>query len=163
VPLLVASAASLAGYLELAPGFEWIGTTPALVGFAIAAVLEVGAYLIPLLDNALDALAAPAAAVAGTVLTASSIVDMSPWLKWSLAIVAGGGIAGTVQLFTGVTRLTSTATTGGLANPAFSTAEAGGAAGVSVLAVATPVLGALVALLLVYFALRTLARRRLRR
>lgn len=163
MPLLVASAASLAGHLELAPGFEWIGTTPALVGFAMAAVLEVGAYLIPLLDNALDALAAPAAAVAGTVLTASSIVDMSPWLKWSLAIVAGGGIAGTVQLFTSVTRLTSTATTGGLANPAFSTAEAGGAAGVSVLAVATPVLGALIALLLVFFALRTLARRRLRR
>ncbi len=160
VPLLVASAASLSGHLELAPEFDWIGTTPALVGFAVAAALEVGAYLVPLLDNALDALAAPAAAVAGTVLTASSIVDLSPWLKWSLAIVAGGGIAGTVQLFTSVTRLTSTATTGGLANPAVSTAEAGGSAGVSLLAVATPILGVLAALLLVLVAVRTLARRR---
>jgi hypothetical protein len=160
VPLLVASAASLTGHLELAPEFDWIGTTPALVGFAVAAALEVGAYLVPLLDNALDALAAPAATVAGIVLTASSVVDVSPWLKWSLAIVAGGGIAGTVQLFTGAARLTSTATTGGLANPAVSTAEAGGAAGVSILAIAAPVIGLLLALLLVYVAVRTLAHRR---
>lgn len=163
VPLLVASAASRSGHLELASEFDWIGTTPALVGFAIAAVLEVTAYLVPLLDNALDALAAPAATVAGAVLTASSIVDMSPWLKWSFAIVAGGGVAGTVHLFTGAARLTSTATTGGLANPALSTAEAGGAVGLSVVAIAVPVLGVLVALLLVFVALRTLARRRLRR
>jgi hypothetical protein len=160
VPLLVVSAASLTGHLELAPGFEWIGTTPALVGFAVAAALEIGAYLVPLLDNALDALAAPAATVAGTILTASSVVDMSPWLKWSLAIVAGGGIAGTVQLFTGATRLTSTATTGGFANPAVSTAETGGAAGMSIVAIAAPVLGAVLALSLVYLAVRTLGRRR---
>jgi hypothetical protein len=163
VPLLVASAASLTGHLELAPGFDWIGTTPALIAFAVATVLEVGAYLVPLLDNALDALAAPAALVAGTVLTASSIVDMNDWLRWSLAIVAGGGIAGTIHLFTGATRLTSTATTGGLANPAVSTAEAGGSAGMSLLAVATPILGFLIALVLVVVALRTLARRRLLR
>jgi len=160
VPLLVASAASLTGHLDLAPDFEWIGTTPALVGFAVAAVLEVGAYLVPLLDNLLDAVAAPSATVAGTVLTASAVVDLSPWLKWSLAIVAGGGIAGTVQLFTGATRLTSTATTGGLANPAVSTAEAGGAAGVSLVAIATPILGLVLAVLLVFVAVRTLARRR---
>ena len=159
VPLLVASLASRTGHLELASEFDWIESTPALVGFAFAAALEVGAYLVPFLDNALDAVATPAASVAGTALTASSIVDMDPWLKWSLAIVAGGGIAGTIQLFTGVTRLTSTATTGGLANPAVSTTEAGGALGVSVLAIAIPVLGLVVALLLVFLALRTLARR----
>ena len=163
MPLLVASAASLTGHLELAPEFEWIGTTPALVGFAVAAVLEVGAYLVPLLDNALDTLAAPAATVAGTILTASSVVDLSPEVKWPLAIVAGGGVAGVVQLFTGTTRLTSTAMTGGVANPAVSTAEAGGAAGISLMAIAAPLLGALVALLLVFVAVRTILRRRLRR
>src|ERR687892_455267 len=84
---------------------------------------------------------APAATVAGTVLTASSVVDLDPGLQWSLAIVAGGGIAGTIQLFTSATRLTSTATTGGLGNPAVSTAEAGGAAGVSIRAGAAPLLG----------------------
>jgi Domain of unknown function (DUF4126) len=160
VPLLVASAAAMSGHLELSGGFEWIGTTPALVGFAVAAALEVVAYLVPLLDNALDALAAPAAAVAGIVLSASTIVDVSPWLRWTLAIIAGGGIAGTVQLFTSATRLTSTATTGGLANPLVATAEAGGATGISLLAVATPILGVLAALVLAVVALRTLARMR---
>ena len=163
IPLLVASAASLTGHLELASGFDWIGTTPALVAFAVAAAVEIAAYLVPFLDNVLDALAAPAAAVAGTVLTASSIVELSPWLKWSLAIIAGGGIAGTIHVFTGATRLTSTTTTGGLANPAVSTAEAGGALGVSVLAIAAPILGVLLALLLVYLAVRALSRRSLRR
>ena len=160
MPLLVASAAAMSGQLELASGFDWIGTTPALIGFAVAAALELVAYLVPLLDNALDALAAPAATAAGIVLTASSIVDLSPWLRWSLAIIAGGGIAGTVQLFTSATRLTSTATTGGLANPAVATAEAGGATGLSLLAVATPILAAVAALVLAVVALRTLARMR---
>jgi hypothetical protein len=157
------SVAAVSGHLELADGFGWIGTTEALVGFAVAAVLEVGAYLIPFVDNALDALAAPAAGVAGTVLMASSVVDVSPFLQWTLAIVAGGGVAGTVQLFTSATRLGSTATTGGLANPVVSTAEAGGATGLSVVAIAAPLVAAVVVAALMYLALRTLSRVRRRR
>jgi len=45
---------------------------------------------VPLLDNALDLIAAPAAVLAGTV-TASAAVDAPPALRWTLAIVAGGG------------------------------------------------------------------------
>ena len=52
VPLLAASVAAQAGYLTLAPGFEWIGTSQALYAFATATLLEVLAYSIPLLDNA---------------------------------------------------------------------------------------------------------------
>jgi hypothetical protein len=44
VPLLVMSAAAQAGHLSLAPGFEWIGTKPALIAFAAATVLEVLGY-----------------------------------------------------------------------------------------------------------------------
>lgn len=73
--LLVASAASLTSHLEVADGFEWIGATPALVVFAVAAVLEVGHYLV-LLDNALDVLAAPTAWV-GTILMAASIAYLA--------------------------------------------------------------------------------------
>ncbi|MDQ5819983.1 MAG: DUF4126 domain-containing protein [Actinomycetota bacterium] len=154
VPLLVASAASLSGHLELASQFDWIGSYPALIAFAAASVLELGAYLVPLLDNALDWLAAPVAAVAGTVLTASSIVEMSPFLKWTLAIVAGGGVAGTVHALTAVTRLGSTTTTGGLANPGVAAAELTGSVGVSLLAIAAPVLAAAVVVLLIYLLLR---------
>jgi hypothetical protein len=150
------SAASLSGHLELSSSFDWIGTWEALIGFGVAAALEIGAYLIPFLDNALDVIAAPAAAVAGTVLMASSVVEMSPFLKWTLAIVAGGGIAGTVQLFTSATRLASTATTAGLANPAVSVAETGGSAGLSVVAIAAPVVALVPVVVLVYLAVRAL-------
>jgi hypothetical protein len=158
VPLLALSAASLGGHLELSSSFDWIGTWEALIGFGVAAALEIAAYLIPFLDNALDVIAAPAAAVAGTVLMASSVVEMSPFLKWTLAIVAGGGVAGTVQLFTSATRLASTATTAGLANPAVSVTETGSSAGLSVVAIAAPVVALVLVAVLVYIAVRALVR-----
>jgi len=36
VPLLVMSAAARSGHLELAEGFAWIGSWPALAAFAVA-------------------------------------------------------------------------------------------------------------------------------
>ena len=81
VPLLVASIAAQAGYLSLSPGFEWIGTPQALYAFATATLLEVLAYYIPWLDNALDAIATPAAVIAGMVARASVLTDLPPLLK----------------------------------------------------------------------------------
>ena len=49
---------------------------------------------------------------------------MDSSLQWFLAIIAGGGVAGTIQLGTVATRVISTTTTGGLANPIVSTLEA---------------------------------------
>jgi hypothetical protein len=123
VPLLVASLAAHGGYLPLAPGFEWVGTQPALYAFATATVLEILAYYIPWLDNALDAIATPAAVIAGILASAAVFTDMPPFLKWSLAIIAGGAAAGMVQGATGLARLKSTAVSGGLANPLVSTLE----------------------------------------
>ncbi len=141
VPLLVMSIAANTGHLSLTSGFEWIGTTPALVAFSIATLFEILAYYIPFVDNLLDTIATPAAVVAGVILTASTVTGLSPFLSWSLAIIAGGGIAATVQSITGVTRLASTTTTGGVANPAVSTAELGGATLLSGLAIFIPVAG----------------------
>jgi len=147
VPFLVMSIASLAGHLTLAPGFEWIGTHYALVAFAVATVLEILAYYVPWLDNLLDTIATPVAVVAGTIVAASVVADVSPFLRWSLAVVAGGGVAGAVQAATVALRGTSSLTTGGAANPIVSTGELGGSVVTSVLAVTLPVLAvALVAL-----------------
>jgi hypothetical protein len=140
VPLLVMSVASLSGHLTLAPGFQWIGTYPALVTFSVATVVEVGGYYIPWVDHLLDTMATPAAIVAGTVITAAMVSNMSPMLKWSLAAIAGGGAAGLVQGTTVVARGLSTATTGGLGNPFFATIELGGALFTSVLALLAPLL-----------------------
>src|SRR5512135_1410736 len=91
IPLLVMSIASLSGHLDLSGGFQWIGTYPALVVFATASVLEIAAYYIPLVDNLMDSIAGPAAVVAGILVSASSFINMDPLLKWTLAIIAGGG------------------------------------------------------------------------
>lgn len=139
VPLLVVSIAAVSGHLTLAPSFHWLGTWPAVAAFGAATVLEIGGYYIPWLDHLLDTVATPAAVVAGTVISASVFTDMSPFLRWSLAFIAGGGTAALVQGGTVVTRAASFATTGGLGNPLVSTGEWVLSGVSSVLAIVVPI------------------------
>ena len=149
VPLLVMSLASLGGYLSLSSGFEWIGTIPALVIFSAATIFEIAAYFIPFIDNILDTIAGPTAVIAGTIVMASTIVELDPLLKWTLAIVAGGGAAGLVQSLTTMTRGASSLSTAGLGNPVISTTETTASLGISVLSILFPLLiGSLVIILL---------------
>lgn len=159
VPMLIVSIASLTGHLELADSFKWIGTWPALICFLVATVAEIAAYYVPWLDNLLDSLAGPVAVVAGIVITASVVTGMDPFLKWTLAIIAGGGAAGIVQGMTTATRLTSSVTTAGIANPFVSTAEVGSSAVLSLLAVLFPLAAGVVAFLLLFFSIRIVSRR----
>lgn len=162
VPLLVMSIAAAAGHLQLSEGFAWIGTWPALIAFAVATTLEIAAYYIPWLDNLLDTVATPAAVVAGVIVVAACVTDMSPYLKWTLAVIAGGGAAGAVQALTVTGRAASTATTGGAANPVVSTVEAGSAAALSTVSVLVPVLAAAVVLTLLGLLVRRIVVRRAR-
>jgi hypothetical protein len=145
VPLLGTSLAALSGQLQLAPAFEWMGTPVAAVGFGVATLLEIGAYYIPWLDNLLDTVATPAAVVAGTMVTASTVVDISPFLKWSLALIAGGGVAGTIKGGTTLLRGTSSVTTAGVANPILATLELASSVVMTVLSFVVPILAALLA------------------
>lgn len=140
VPLLVMNLAALYGYLHLTPGFEWIGGYYATITFGTATVLEVLSYYIPWLDNLLDAIASPVSIIAGTVAAASVIVDMPPHLKWILAIIAGGGIAGFVHVATGAIRAKSSLLTGGAGNPLIATLELAGAVIIAISAIIIPVL-----------------------
>ena len=140
VPFLVMSIAAISGHLQLAPGFAWIASYPALITFSVATCLEIAGYYIPWVDNLLDSLATPAAIVAGTLVTASMVAHVSPLLKWSLAIIAGGGVAGAVQGATVLARGASTVGTGGLANPLLATIELGGSVVTSVAAILAPFL-----------------------
>ena len=150
VPLLIMSIASLSGHLTLAHGFEWIGTYPALIAFSVATCLEIAGYYIPWVDHLLDTIATPAAIVAGTIVTASAVGDMSPFLKWTLAVIAGGSAAGLVQGATVVTRAASTASTGGLANPIVASLELVGSVVTSILAIIAPVLAVALVLLAIF-------------
>ena len=140
VPLLAVNIAALSGHLTLAHGFEWIGSYPALVAFSVATCLEIAGYYIPWVDHLLDTIATPAAVIAGTIITASLVTDMSPFLKWTLAVIAGGGAAGLVQGTTVAARGASTLTTAGLGNPVVATLEFAGAAITSILAILAPLL-----------------------
>jgi len=160
VPLLVISIAALAGHLNLAPDFAWLGSWPALIVFGVATVLEIVAYCIPWLDHVLDVAATPAAVVAGIVVTASVVTEMSPTLRWPLAIIAGGGVAAAVQLVTVALRRTATYASAGLAHPVAATVETGGSAAMSVLSLLLPVAAGLLAILLILIGVRRLLRRR---
>ena len=140
VPPLVISIAAQAGHLELADGFAWMATPAATIAFGIATVVEVTGYFVPWVDNLLDTMSVPAAAVAGTFMTASMVTDVSPLLQWSLAAVVGGGVATTVSAGTAVARGHSTTFTLGFANPAVSLLELVLAGGLSVGAAIVPVL-----------------------
>jgi hypothetical protein len=140
VPLFLVALASQTGHLSLSSGFEWMGSTAALIAFGMATVVEVTAYYVPWLDNLLDGLAGPVAVIAGTLVTASLVTDMSPFLKWTLAVIAGGGMAGAVKGTTSVVRGASTLSTAGLANPLLATAELGGALATSLVAILVPLL-----------------------
>lgn len=163
VPLLVASIAGLTGHLELAGGFEWLGTWPALIVFAVATLLEIAAYFIPWLDNLLDTIATPAAVVAGMLVAVAVMAKLPPVVRWPLAIIAGGGFAGIIQAATVAIRGASTATTGGAANPIAATVEAGGATGMSLLSLFAPLVAGIAAVVLVAVLLSVFLRLRRRR
>lgn len=153
---LVISIASLTGNLTLADSFSWIGTYPAVITFSIATIFEIAGYYIPWVDNILDTIASPVAVIAGIILMASVVTGMSPLLKWTLAIIAGGGIAGTIQALTGLTRVTSSITTGGLGNPAVSSVESGSSLTLSAMAIFIPIIASIVVLVLFVWAVKIL-------
>jgi hypothetical protein len=158
LPMLVVSIAANTGHLPLAQSFAWIGTTPALILFAAAAIAEILGYYVPGVDNLLDTLATPAAFIAGTVISAAVITDVPPMVKWATAIIAGGGVAGVIQSTTALLRAKSTVFTGGLGNSAVATTELGGSLLVSILAIAAPLIALLAVVLFVWLALRLLLR-----
>ena len=159
VPFLIISIASLSGNLTLADSFSWIGTIPALITFSVATILEIVGYYIPWVDNILDTIASPAAVIAGIILMASVITEMSPLLKWTLVIIAGGSIAAAVQTLTGVTRAASSTTTAGLGNPVLSTVELGGSIILTVIAILIPVIAAIVVIVLLTWAIKIIKKR----
>ncbi len=153
IPALIAAIAARAGLLPLSEGFQWLASTPALVVLLLATLIELCANAIPWLDHALDVLATPAAIVAGFLLSAAVLGDLDPMLRWSLAAVVGGGGAALVQIPTAIARGVSTWTTGGVANPVVSTAEAVGSTGLSIASVLVPFFAVLLLALLVAFVL----------
>ncbi|WP_233169354.1 DUF4126 domain-containing protein [Hymenobacter sp. BT523] len=163
VPLLAASVAYRTGYLAPAGGFEWLGSWAALLTLAVATLVEIAGYYLPVVDHLLDTLTTPASFVAGTILMTSALPHLDPTLRWTLGVLVGGGTAGLVQSGTALLRGASTATTGGLANPVLATVENTVAVGGVVLTLLLPLLAAGLVVVLVGVILSRLRRWRQRR
>jgi hypothetical protein len=158
LPMLIVSGAAYTGHLPLSDSFAWLGTPSALTMLGVAAIVEILAYYIPGVDNLLDTLATPAALVAGTVVSAAVMTDVPPMVKWTAAVIAGGGIAGVTQGVSAALRANSTVWTGGLGNMIIATAELVGALIVSFLALAAPAAAIALVILFLWLAIRLLQR-----
>ena len=160
LPMLIMSGAAYTGHLSLDNSFAWLATPFALTMLGVAALVEVLAYYVPGVDNLLDALATPAAFVAGTIVSAAVMTDLPPMAKWTAAVIAGGGTASLTQGVTTILRAKSTVMTGGLGNPVIATGELGGSVLLPLLALAAPFAAVAVVILLLWLAFRLIRRQR---
>lgn len=161
-PALMSLAANL-DMMDLDGQFAMLDSWSAFAILSAAVIFEIGGYFIPWIDNLLDVAATPTAALAGVLVSATMLTEFDPMLQWSIALIAGGGAAGTVQIGTVATRAASTGTTGGLANPVIAFLEAGAAFVLTILALLSPII-VLVALIAVfYFAFKGISKLKLRK
>jgi hypothetical protein len=158
LPLLIAALAARAGVLPLSDGFAWLASTPALVTLGTAAVLETLAYYVPGVDHVLDVLASPATLAAGVIASAAVMADVPPAVMWPVAIIAGGGIAGLTKGSAALVRAKTGLATGGIGNPVVSTVETVGATGISILAIALPLVCLAAVVILLAWAARRAGR-----
>jgi hypothetical protein len=159
IPMLAANLATRFNVLDLSNGFEWLSSPTVTFILGAATLAEIMAYYIPVVDNLLDTITTPASFVAGTILTTSFLKIDSPELRWTLGILAGGGMASTIQAGTGLLRLASTKFTVGFGNALFSTFENSVAIIFSLLTLWLPILVAFLGVLLFVFLLKKVLKR----
>lgn len=163
LPLLMLSGAArfeLFG-IELSGAFAWLASDAALIALAIAALAEFLADKIPMVDHALSAFGTIARPATGALAAAAAFSGLDPAMAAILGLIVGAPTALTFNTAQTGARLTSTAATGGLANPAVSLAEDALAFLTAALALAAPLLIPVVLALMLFAALALL--RRLRR
>ena len=151
LPLFALSLASYFDLWTLNESWQWVGSLAAVITLGVATLVEIFAYFIPWVDNVLDSISLPLTAIAGTAVMVSTVADLDPVVTWSLAIIAGGGTATAIKGASATSRLASTTTTGGVANPAISAIETGTAAVVTAASIFAPVLAAVLVIIILAF------------
>jgi hypothetical protein len=156
IPLLVSNLAARFGLVSVSDNFGWMLSNTATFVLLVASVVEIASYYIAFIDNLLDGIALPASVVAGTLLTTQFLKIDDPTLQWGLGILAGGGVAGTIQAGTSLIRLGSTKFTGGFGNGFFSTFENFLSVAISLISLWIPLIMGVLAILLVFWMLKKL-------
>lgn len=150
MPFFFISLASYLGWIPVEDSWTWLSSLPTVIGTGTAMLMEIMAYYLPFVDNILDTIAVPLAAVAGSLLFAAQFTELGAFAQWSLAIIAGGGTATAIGTGFAGTRASSSATTAGIGNPIISTVETIGATIMSLLAIFAPILAIIAVLILLY-------------
>jgi hypothetical protein len=140
----------------------WLGSTPFLVGLSVATVAELAADKIPGVDHVLSALGTVTRPLAAWVAAGAVFTHLDPATAALAGLIIGVPAALTIHGAQTATRVVSTATTLGMGNPVISLIEDAASAILAALAIAAPILAAVLAVALVFglWRLRRLFRRR---
>ena len=171
--ILLAASAGLRAFLPLlglglaarfldwpvAQSMQWVGTDPALIGLSVAALIEVGADKIPVVDHVLDTIHTVTGPLAGALVAYTAWGDVSSPAAIVLALALGAPLAGLTHLMAAATRVKSTVLTGGVGNPVVSAAEDGLSIGAIAIAILAPLLALVLAAVLLVVVGRFVFRR----
>jgi hypothetical protein len=144
------------------PHVGWLASNPALIALTVATLVELAADKIPIVDHGLSALGAVTRPLAGALAAGAVFGHADPALAAIAGLIIGVPTALAFHSAQSGTRLASTATTGGLANPIVSLIEDGLAMALAALAFVAPVLAALAVAGLLFAGFRGLSRLRRR-
>ena len=140
-----------ADLVQLGEGWNWIGNDWVIAVLALAALFEILGNLVPWFDNLLDLVATPTAIIAGTLLSAVSLGEIDPGLRWILSVISGVLITGGFQLSTVSLRGFSSIFTGGLVNPIISFIEDFISFVISISIILAPLFGIVLVVLIALF------------
>lgn len=144
LPLLLLSGAArfnLAG-IELGDKFGWLTSDTAIIVLIIASVAEIIADKVPAVDHFLDSIGTFVRPAAATLATASVLtgVDVNPTVAAIVALIIGTPTSLGFHTLKAGTRVASSATTFGCANPVLSVIEDVFSIGLSIVSIAAPLL-----------------------
>ena len=157
LPPFLLSIAVRADFVEIdlvGTSFEFFDSTPAIIILGIATFAEFAAFYVPWVDNLLDALATPSAIIAGIGMTAIVMEGSDPIVQWAVAIIAGGGVSGTIQGVTVATRGLSSTLTLGMGNSVVATTENVASLALTLVALLAPLFAGIFAIVIIFIMIR---------
>jgi uncharacterized membrane protein len=122
LPLLLMSVAAhfgLAG-VNLSGSFAWLGSTTAIAVLLVATLIEIVADKVPAVDHALHSVATFIRPLAAAVAMAAAFTELDPMIAGVLGLMIGAPTALGFHSLKAATRVGSSITTFGCANPILS-------------------------------------------
>jgi hypothetical protein len=151
IPLLAVGLLGRAGQLELADGYDWLESTPALIVLGAAFVLDFVGDKVPAVDSLLHAAGTVVHPAAGAIVFAGP-TELPTDVPSIILFALGAGVAGSLHATRATVRPVSTTMTAGAGNPVLSLAEDVVSAVLSIVAVFAPLLGVICLLAVVVVA-----------